>query len=181
LYVLGQRIAAQGDEMDASQLLAASGTLVNAFADAGVLELPCLTRAKDISLHEGALYILGDDTGTAILARHEALTGALVWARTSVMDAAGAVTAAASGVYIGGSRGAAWEIERWALDGTPIWAQTYNRDKSPSGVRALAVGSTYWLYATGDYQYGANHDQYYESRAIADGLLHLAGPTAPPE
>lgn len=177
LYLLGH----VGTTWRIERRAASNGALVATFGGGGVLELPCLTRAEDFALHDGALYVIGEGSAATIVSRHDATTGALAWAHTSVMDVAGAVAAAASGLFIGGSRAGAWHVERWALDGTPIWAQTFNRDKAPSCARALVIGPDHWVYAAGDHSMNGDHDFYYERRAITDGLLHIGGPAAPPE
>lgn len=158
---------------------AVDGALDMAFAEDGVLRLDCLTRGDEVAIHDGALYVLGDGATGVVLSRFDLASGALLWQRSSPMDQAGALAVGESGVFVGGVRDAAWHLERWAHDGTPIWAQTHLRDKDPAGARALALHGTIWLYAAGYHSWNQYHDWYYERRSITEGLTWLYEPGNP--
>jgi len=155
---------------------ATDGTLDPAFADAGVLELAWLSRAADIDVHDGGLYVLGTilagDTTVTRLASGDAMPD---WIGFSTMDEPWCVTVDATGVFLGGGRDREMHLERWALDGSPIYARTFGADLllPPAVLTDIAIepGGN-WVHSVGYHTRDGHRDWYYDRRALPDGLLY---------
>ena len=179
LFVLG-RLA---DEFRVEKRSATDGTLDAGFADAGVLHLLWLAAAADIAVHGGEFYVLGlSPEGDSSVVKLHAGDGMPEWIGFSVIDEPWCVTVDASGVYIGGGRLGEMHLERWALDGTPVWARTFGLDLAPTAITSIAVepGGT-WVHSAGYHTRGGHRDWYYDRRYIPDGFYYIYSPGEPIE
>ena len=87
-----------------------------------------------------------------------------------------------TGVYVGGGRSSEMHLERWGLDGTPLWARTYGLELSPTALTDLAIEpGARWVHAVGYHTRGGHRDWYCDRRYIPDGFYYVYSPGDPIE
>lgn len=179
LFVLG-RI---GDDYRVEKRSATTGALDAAFADAGVLYVTWVEEAVDLAVHGGRLYVLGRTAvGDSSAVRLRGSDGLPEWIGFSVMDVPGCIAVDDTGVYLGGGRVSEMHLERWALDGTPLWARTYGLELAPTALTGIAIQpGGRWVHSVGYHTRDGHRDWYYDRRWIPDGFYYLHSPGEPLE
>jgi hypothetical protein len=179
LYVLVREGAAYRIERRS----AIDGSLVAAFGTAGVLVLGApYVGVADFDALGGTLYVVGAGSGETVVSEVDGSDGSMGWQWTTVMDDPRVIHASASGLFFGGSRGGAMHLERWRIDGSPVWARTFEYGLASAVTGIVMQEGTDWVHSVAyETDAAGERNWYYDRRHVPDGFTYTNGQGAPLE